>query len=276
MEALNELTEFIKPDSRLDVKTLALHHVLSLTGNFESRNLLLSHPKILTQVIILAFKKDEQKSIAKDSFFTLINMAAEELNAKRLMEKNPVLVRLLIEYILDENSKFSDTACAILSNLSRGKKNSETIFSYFDSASNDSNNNDTKGSFSLERLLTVFCTEKFNKTNRLDYLAPFICNLTQLEQVRELVLNENILLLRLLPYTTYTNSTIRRGGIVGAIKNCCFNYGNLFLLKWSHHQMTSFRLTFSYSILCSKLSSVRKWKSQNKNYLSLSYWCTGN
>ena len=124
MDSLNELSEFIRSDSRLDVKTLALHHVLSMTGDFESRNLMLSHPTLLKSVIILAFKKDEQKSINKDAFFTLINMSAEELNAQRLMEKNPVLVRLLIDYILDENSKFSDTACAILSNLSRGKKNS--------------------------------------------------------------------------------------------------------------------------------------------------------
>jgi hypothetical protein len=228
MDSLNELSEFIRSDSRLDVKTLALHHVLSMTGDFESRNLMLSHPTLLISVIILAFKKDEQKSINKDAFFTLINMSAEELNAQRLMEKNPVLVRLLIDYILDENSKFSDTACAILSNLSRGKKNSETIYKYFESNSSDSNNNEKKGNFSLEKLLTVFCTENFNKTNRLDYLAPFICNLTQLENVRNVILEDNMLLLRLLPYTTYLKSTIRRGGIVGAIKNCCFNYG-LFL-----------------------------------------------
>lgn len=225
MEALNELSDFLKPDTRLDVKTLALHHVLSLTGNFESRSLMLSHPNLMTNVILLAFKKDEQKQTSKDAFFTLINMSAEELNATQLMQKNPVLVRLLIEYILDENSKFADTACAILSNLSRGNQNSEMILKYFNTTNDANNNKESKGNFSMERLLTVFCTEKFNKTNRLDYLAPFICNLTQLEETRNIILNNNILLLRLLPYTTYAQSVIRRGGIVGAIKNCCFNYG---------------------------------------------------
>jgi hypothetical protein len=65
MDSLNELSEFIRSDSRLDVKTLALHHVLSMTGDFESRNLMLSHPSLLISVIILAFKKDEQKWISK-------------------------------------------------------------------------------------------------------------------------------------------------------------------------------------------------------------------
>jgi hypothetical protein len=233
MEALNELVDFLRPDTRLDVKTLALHHVLSMTGNFESRKLLIQHPRAVSHVIILAFKKDEQKSIIKDAFFTLINLSADEIDAGVLLQKNPVLARLVLDYILDENSKFADTACAILSNLSRGRRNSELIFNnYFEqSAANDSNNNTaqekapSKSSINLEKLLQVFCTEKFNKTNNLDYLAPFICNLTQLESVRSTILNDSLLMMRLLPFTTYQRSVIRRGGIMGCIKNLSFNYG---------------------------------------------------
>lgn len=222
MEALNELCDFLRPDTRLDIKTMALHHLLSMTGHIESRALLLSHPKALNYVIILAFKPDEQKSVSKDAFFTLINLSADELDANVLISKNPALVRLLVEYILDENSRFADTACAVLSNLSRGKKNSEIIFKNY-----LANTGGSKTAISFDRLLQVFCTENYNKhKNNLDYLAPFICNLTQLESVREAILNDLNLILRLLPYTTYMRSTIRRGGIIGSIKNLCFNYGN--------------------------------------------------
>lgn len=226
MESLEELVNFLNPDTRLDVKTLALHHVLSMTGNFESRKLLISNQKAINSVIILAFKKDEQKSISKDAMFTLINLSADELDATKLMEKNPVLVRLLIDTILDENSKFADTSCAILSNLSRGKKNSEIILEkYLLKPSNDDNNNSKVSNELFEKLLKVFCTENYNKTNNLDYLAPFICNITQLDSVRSIILNDVSIIQRLLPYTTYMRSEIRRGGIVGSIKNCCFNYG---------------------------------------------------
>jgi hypothetical protein len=229
MEAFNELVDFLKSETRLDVKTLALHHVLSMTGSIESRALLLGHSKAISYIIILAFREEEQKSISKDAFFTLINLSADELDASVLLRKNPALVRLLIDYILNENSKFADTACAILSNLSRGKQNSEHIFNeYFHDKNNNTNpnSNSQKSLVSLEKLLQVFCTQNYNKTNNLDYLAPFICNLTQLESVRNLILSETILMQRLLPYTTYTKSIIRRGGIIGSIKNCCFNYGN--------------------------------------------------
>ena len=75
MDLLNELSDFVRADSRLDVKTLALHHVLSMTGDFESRNLMLAHPKLLTNVVILAFKKDEQKlfEICYDEYFQVLN-----------------------------------------------------------------------------------------------------------------------------------------------------------------------------------------------------------
>ncbi|CAF0778426.1 unnamed protein product [Brachionus calyciflorus] len=223
MESLNELIDFISVDTRLDIKTLALHHILSLTGNFESRKLLLSNRKCLKSLIDLAFSKDEQKAINKDAFFSLINLSADEIDAGQMMLQSSDLVQKLLDYILDENSPFSDTSCAILSNISRGKRNSQIIFeNYFV----DSNNNGgkSKPTVSLAKLLQVFCTEKFNKTNNLDYLAPFICNLTQLESVRNTILNDSIILQRLLPYTTYSRSIIRRGGIIGAIKNCCFNY----------------------------------------------------
>lgn len=39
-------------------------------------------------------------------------------------------------------------------------------------------------------------------------------------------MGKKILLKRLLPYTTYLRSNIRRGGIIGALKNCCFDFGN--------------------------------------------------
>ena len=234
MNSLDELIEFLRPETRLDVKSLALHHVLSMTGDPQSRNLLTFHKNAINYVVGLAFDEREQKAINKDAFFTLINLAADEICAKKLIEANPNLIKCLIEYVANESSPFADTACAVLSNISRGKRNSELIFDFLSSVNEQdkSNNNEsaspTKSSVSFEQLLKVFCTENFNKKNRLDYLAPFICNLTQLDRVRDLILDDKLVLLRLLPYTTYLRSNIRRGGIVGSIKNCTFCYGNFF------------------------------------------------
>lgn len=236
MEALDELVGFLRPDTRIDVKSLALHHILSMTGTLDSKKLLINNGKVVSDLILLAFRKNEQKSINKDAIFSLINLCADENDALKIMEKNPILVPMLIDSILDEYCAYADALCAILSNLSRGKQNCEIIFEkYFlenkINKTNDTNNNNNKNDENrasnekFEKLLKVFCTENFNKTNDLNYLAPFLCNLTQLESVRNLILEEVSLIQRLLPYTTYKKSDIRRGGILGSIKNCCFNYG---------------------------------------------------
>lgn len=220
MELLDELVGFVKSNERLDVKSLALHHILSLTGDFESRKLLIRHVDAVDVLTKLAFDETEQKSINKDAFLCLINLSADELDANALLKTRDYLLTRLLNYIVDESSRFADTACAVLSNLSRGKANSELIFNnYFKPAQESSRNN-------FEKVLQVFCTENFNKLNRLDYLAPFICNLTQLEEVQKWILSDSVILQRLLPYTTYKRSIVRRGGIIGALKNCCFNYGN--------------------------------------------------
>ena len=39
-----------------------------------------------------------------------------------------------------------------------------------------------ESSQTFDRLLTIFCIEDYNKKNKLDYLAPFICNLNQLKR----------------------------------------------------------------------------------------------
>ncbi|NXN30013.1 HGH1 protein, partial [Nycticryphes semicollaris] len=57
-------------------------------------------------------------------------------------------------------------------------------------------------------------------------LGPLLCNLSQLpEGRRELLDRSRRSVQRLLPFTQYKDSTDHRRGIVGALRNCCFEYG---------------------------------------------------
>ena len=168
METIDELATFILPEARLDLKSLALHYVLSMTGSFESRELLLKHSGILENLTKIAFSPEEQSQIQKDALLTFINLAADEFNAQALLYRLPHLVAKLIAYICQETSKQADAACSVLSNLSRGTQACKKIARYF--TSSDANNNGAPA-HSLESLLKVFCTEGFNKTNTLNYLG---------------------------------------------------------------------------------------------------------
>ena len=85
---------------------------------------------------------------------------------------------------------------------------------------------DKKETIGFDKLIQVFCRENYNKFAKLHYLGPLLSNLTQIKDARLALLDkEHYVIQRLLPYTEYADSLVRRGGIVGALKNCCFETG---------------------------------------------------
>ncbi|NXV93497.1 HGH1 protein, partial [Calonectris borealis] len=57
-------------------------------------------------------------------------------------------------------------------------------------------------------------------------LGPLLCNLSQLPEGRRGLLDRSrCSVQRLLPFTQYTDSAVHRRGVVGALRNCCFEYG---------------------------------------------------
>ncbi|NXS70759.1 HGH1 protein, partial [Pandion haliaetus] len=57
-------------------------------------------------------------------------------------------------------------------------------------------------------------------------LGPLLCNLSQLPEGRRGLLDRSrCSVQRLLPFTQYQDSVVHRRGVVGALRNCCFEYG---------------------------------------------------
>ncbi len=98
--ALDELSEFLDPQGRLDLKSLALQTLLSLTGSQEGRHLILSssNTSLLSRVARLIFD-DIQESVRFDSLLFLINLTSDNelsiLNTKQLSITNEFWLQLL-------------------------------------------------------------------------------------------------------------------------------------------------------------------------------------
>ncbi|CAF5133311.1 unnamed protein product [Rotaria sp. Silwood1] len=102
--ALDELSEFLDPQGRLDIKSLALQTLLSLTASKEGRHLLLSLPNtdptksLLTRVCRLIFE-DVQESVRFDALLLLINLTSDNelsiLNNKQMSITNDFWLQLL-------------------------------------------------------------------------------------------------------------------------------------------------------------------------------------
>ncbi|UJR28152.1 hypothetical protein I4U23_009406 [Adineta vaga] len=224
--ALEELSQFLDPQGRLDLKSLALQTLLSLTASKEGRHLILSLPNtdsntsVLSCVCRLIFE-DVQESIRFDSLLFLINLTSDNdssiFNNKQTSIYSDFWIQLLKRCIDDRQYEHADAGCKLLSNIT-----SRTIS--IDQLNDFVNHLDKNYPSWFDHLIQAFSTIDYNlKKNNLDYLSALIVNLTQLKVIRERLRNHEHLK-RLLCFTDQNHSTIRRGSVACILKNCCFDH----------------------------------------------------
>nr|XP_020466837.1 protein HGH1 homolog [Monopterus albus] len=207
-----ELLSFLTPGTRPDVKAYATEYILGLSGHREGCRFLRSKPDLL--VALFALTSDPSVAIVKDCYHIFINLSADETLHQVLVSDVKVLP-VLLKKLLDPEYLFSDQICTILSNLTRHEKTCKTVFKVL------------QEEVGLAQLVEIFCTEGYNKMAKLHYLGPMLSNLTQLPEARNYMMDKDrCVVQRLLPFTQYQASAVRRGGVVGTLHNCCFDYAH--------------------------------------------------
>lgn len=227
MESLQELVQYLNPDTRLDLKTIALEHVLSVTGTTEGRELLLKLPDLLKQLIVLV--QDPSVAISKDAALVLINVTADEAGANAFLvisemskqandaKYNYNLIHVCVRFIMEKESSLANPCCMILSNMTRPLHLVDRIITLIENSG-----------YTWDSIVAAFTAKQYNTTGaKLHYLGPVFSNLSQSPRVRRYLMDrERSVVQRLLPFTEYMDSIVRRGGIVGTLKNCCFDIEN--------------------------------------------------
>ncbi|XP_022517935.1 protein HGH1 homolog [Astyanax mexicanus] len=206
-----ELLSFLQSDTRPDVKGGATEYLLGLTGTRDGCRYLRTKPDFLRALLTLT--SDPSIAIVKDCYHALINLSADETLHKPLLQEAEFLPTLF-RNLLDPEYPFSDRVCTILTNLSRHQPTCRQVFLSLQ-----------QQDVSLAKIVEIFCTEGANQSASLHYLGPLLSNLTQLPETRQFILDkERCVIQRLLPYTQYEASVTRRGGVIGTLRNCCFEH----------------------------------------------------
>eukprot|EP00061_Rhincodon_typus_P003577 g20431.t1 len=174
---MQELLGFLTLDTRLDVKGQATQYVLGLTGTKDGRSLLGQSVDILRALLMLT--KDTSRAVAKDCYFALVNLSADETIHQALVQ-DVCLVPTLLPNLLDPGYDFSDQICSILSNLSREEHTCADVFHAIQ--------NEGPG---LAKIVDIFCTDSYNGNVELHYLGPLLSNLTQLPEARQFILDKD-------------------------------------------------------------------------------------
>ncbi|XP_026163883.1 protein HGH1 homolog [Mastacembelus armatus] len=205
-----ELLSFLSPSTRPDVKAGATEFILGLSGHRDGCRYLHSKPELLVATFVLT--SDPSVAIVKDCYHIFINLSADETLHQVLLTDVKVLP-VLLKNLVDPEYLFSDQICTILSNLTRHEKTCKMVFKVL------------QEEVGLAQLVEIFCTDGYNKSAKLHYLGPLLSNLTQLPEARNYMMDkERCVVQRLLPFTQYQASAVRRGGVIGTLRNCCFDY----------------------------------------------------
>ncbi|XP_077430424.1 protein HGH1 homolog isoform X2 [Vanacampus margaritifer] len=207
-----ELLSFLTPATRPDIKGHTTSYVLGLSGNRDGCRFLRTKPDFIAA--LFALTSDPSVAIAKDCYHILINLSADETLHQVLLTDIGVVPSLL-KNLKDPQYLFSDQICTILSNLTRHEKTCKTLFKLL------------QEEVGLAQLVDMLCTEGYNPHAKLHYLAPLLSNLTQMPDARRFLMDrDGCVVQRLLPFTQFQASAVRRGGVVGVLRNCCFDYAN--------------------------------------------------
>ncbi|KAJ0169503.1 hypothetical protein K1T71_015090 [Dendrolimus kikuchii] len=213
-DPLEEMLQFLKPETRIDLKHISLDHLVGLSGTDEGLETLLCHEQILRSFINLT--DDKVAEIAKNALLALVNITANVKGAELVIKQNYQdeinCVQKFIGYILDLEKKDADAVCMILSNITRHEIILEQCLDVLFPHLND--------------LLNVFVNTTFNKKgSNLNYLSPLFSNLSCNSRVRKWLVEESpyIPLIKLLPFCSYKESVIRRGGALGTVRNLSFD-----------------------------------------------------
>lgn len=213
-DPLDEMLQFLKPESRIDLKHISLDHLLGLSGTEDGIQLLLKNERIIQSVIELTDDKIEE--ICKNALLLLVNITASAKGAAELLKYKPEhkknIIELFIGYVMDEQKKDADAACMILSNITREENLINICIDTFLPH--------------LNGMLNVFVNVGYNKKgSKLHYIAPMISNLSSSARIRKWLTEENpyVPLIKLLPFCNYEESAIRRGGAIGTIRNLSFD-----------------------------------------------------
>ncbi|XP_058035099.1 protein HGH1 homolog [Ahaetulla prasina] len=205
---MEELLAFLRPEARGDLKGGAVRIVLGLTGGAEGRRLLLARPGFVAA--LLALSGDPSAALAEAAFHALLNLAAEPGAAGALRAGLPDLLRRL----LDPAFPLAAPACALLANWSRAEGPCRELWAELQ-----------RGGKGLEPLLEAFCAEDPRPGAPWHHLGSLLANLSQLPEARRALLDRSgRVVRRLLPFTQDAGSALRRRGVAGTLRNCCFDY----------------------------------------------------
>lgn len=208
-----ELLPFLDRNARADLKTAAIENMVGLTGTNNGVMFFKHSEKCLEAVVRLL--TDQDSGVSSSVVRCLVNLSANDEMCAILTTSAWAgeMLSNLFQSAVDLQNPHAGAAASVLSNLTRLSSCAHRLTkTLLDSAG-------------LDRVVEVLCKASFTANEDMQYLASFLMNMTQVTDVRQAMLAPpKRLLQQMIPCITHSKSSNHRRGIVGVVKNCCFEY----------------------------------------------------
>eukprot|EP00911_Craspedida_sp_UC1_P002788 UC1_evm1s2039 len=209
---VQDLLKFLDKGTRADVRGSAVEIVLGITASDDMKTFFTDNMELIDALVPNA-GDTTSPPMQEVAFSALVNLSAEPAFATRMVDIH--VLKVCLQAIVSEDFHCPDLACMLLSNLTRASPIALALLDL-----------NIDGTPALHRIIDIFCRVKpHNEKGTYHHLALVIFNTTQLPEGRKAVMarsGSGCVIQRLLPFIRYNDSTTRRGGIVGAVRNCCF------------------------------------------------------
>jgi len=212
-DAIKEVLPFLDVLTPTDYKLKILEHILGMTGTKDGINAL---PKIskFIDVVMDLICNDTNDVIHHECVTKFVNITSTN-QSNSIMQK--ILEEYFIEYLLKivliPESDAAESVSMLLTNMTQAEDNAKVVAKFF------INEND----ISIDNYVNAFCNENYHSKCQVNHMGSFLANLTALKEIRDMLLKDNIALLKkIFPFTQYEKSIARRLAVATIIKNCLF------------------------------------------------------
>lgn len=227
---MSELLGFLDTKARPDLRAVALDSVLGLTGGPEGLAALRPFAgEVFSRLVgLLSFPQASaagtRSETRQDAALALINLSADKEAAESLCgpessSETKRLIRKIWHWTaVDPESPVADPCAMTLCNLTgHGERHCRAVLEAFDD-----------DAAVLTSAVDALCAVAYNKAGQsLNYLGPLLSNLSQLPEVRASLLGRTSTgLEKLAAFTGFAGSRVRRGGVVGTLRNLAFDFFN--------------------------------------------------
>ncbi|KAJ9084704.1 Protein hgh1 [Entomophthora muscae] len=219
MEQLDELFDFFL-DPKPEVRQLASDHLKSFTGVETLKQEAFKEyftqraTRVVTQCVKLIHLDWHNFPIAAHNAISALTNLVVDATIAAQVPQHPEFLPLLVTIVSLPDSVLADPVSMLLSNLTKHEGPAVALL---------------KTDTALEDLADVFVKgvdKMYNKQANYDFLASVFANLSMFPIARVYFLvpssRDGLLpITRLMVFSEHKN-IIRRGGVISAIKNCCF------------------------------------------------------